>query len=350
VSIEVWQFPRAASKDELAALLKSLGYTPGENLFFPGPPGTLSFSWSEPRDFLSTSGVDASVFPLDVDGKRTWNTQNDWGLRTRTSISASSFDQEFQNKTVRAVRKAFGGRFYNDHFGNNRYTAVEPTRSTPASRGISGVLSRVSEDLHSLQYVLPEESIKVLSTSSGEITEANGKLGILKFTKQFDPSRVLYNALLPFLVAAIEHVFRETFEILLKYDTAAQSVLEAQSRKLAFAEAAALVRGELTLERIASDWYSFQNLDSIQKAYKDVLGIDIWKAIRRRRKVRKKRPMLSEALDGLIGARHGVVHEFSLDRKLDRDGFLHLLELVRTLIEVVAREVERKLGVPIELE
>jgi len=60
--------------------------------------------------------------------------------------------------------------------------------------------------------------------------------------------------------------------------------------------------------------------------------------------------MLSEALVGLIGARHGVIHKFSLDRELDRDGFLHLLELVRTLIDVVAGEVERKLGVPLEVE
>jgi hypothetical protein len=156
--------------------------------------------------------------------------------------------------------------------------------------------------------------------------------------------------LVPFLVAAIEHLFREIFEILLKYDTAAQSALQVQNRKVAFSEAAALVRGELTLEHLASDWYSFQNLDSIQKAYKEVLGIDIWKAIRRRRKVRKKRPLLSEALASLIGARHGVIHRFSLDKELDRDGFLHLLELVRTLIDVVAREVERKLGVSIETE
>ena len=60
--------------------------------------------------------------------------------------------------------------------------------------------------------------------------------------------------------------------------------------------------------------------------------------------------MLSDALGSLIGARHGVVHEFSLDSELDQDGFLHFLELVRTLIDVVAREVERKLGVPIETE
>jgi hypothetical protein len=350
VSIEIWQFPRAAARDKLVAQLKSLGYKRGENLFFSGPPGTLSFFWSEPRDFLSTSGVDASVFPLDAEGKEAWKTQNDWAIRTRTSMSASTFDQEFQNNTVRAVRKVFGGTFYNDHFGHNRYNVVPPDRSTPPSRGVSGRLSRVLEELRSLEEVLPEESVRSIGTPQGDITDENDKMGILKFTKQFDSSRVLYNALVPFLVAAIEHIFRDTFEILVKYDKAAQAVLESQSRKVSFADTAALARGELALERIASDGYSFQNLDSIQKAYKEVLSIDIWKAIRRRRKVRMKRPMLSEALKDLIGARHRVVHKIVIDRQLDRDSFLHLLELVPTLIDVVGHEVERKLQVPIVVE
>ena len=37
-----------------------------------------------------------------------------------------------------------------DHFGHNRYTTVKPTKSSPASRGVTGVLSRVSGDLESL--------------------------------------------------------------------------------------------------------------------------------------------------------------------------------------------------------
>lgn len=350
MSIEIWQFPRAATKEELVARLRSLGYKRGENLFFPGPPGTLSFFWSEPRDFLSTSGVDASVFPLDDKGKQAWKTQNDWGLRTRTSISASHFDKEFQNTTVRAVRKAFGGIFYNDHFGHNRYNVIPADDSTPPSRGISWTLSKVLQELRSLEHVLPLESITALGTPSGDITAANDKTGLLRFTKQFDPSRVLYNALLPFLVAAIEHIFKETFEILVKYDSSAQSLLESLSRKVTFKDAAALARGEISLERIASDAYSFQSLDSIQKAYRDVLSIDIWRAIRRRRKIRKKRPILSEALERLIGSRHGVVHEFALDRQLDRDDFLHLIDLVRTLVDIVAHEAQHKLGVPIHVE
>jgi hypothetical protein len=205
----------------------------------------------------------------------------------------------------------------------------------------------VKGELDALEHVLPEEQVKVLGTPSGPITEDNDHTGLLKIAQQNDPSRVIYNALVPFLVAALEHVFQETFEILLRYDEKARAVVEGQNRKLSYLDGVRLVRGDLTLEQIASSWFSFQNLDSIQKAFKDIFDIDVWKMIRTRRKVRTKLPMLSEALANLIGARHGVVHHFSLDRQLRREGFLELLHLVRAIVDVLETEMALKLKVPI---
>lgn len=344
MSIEIWQFPSKTTKDQLVKALTQLGFELGENLFWPGPPGTVSLFWAEPKDFVSTSGVDASVFPLDHQGRQAWNTSTEWALRTRTSIWASSFDKEFQNRVVRNIRKSFGGRFYNDHHGHNRYIVLEKVRSTPASRGIFSVLSRVSGELDALEHALPEEMIRALATPQGTVTDETDTIGVLRFSKELDPSRVVYNALVPFLVAAIEHFFREGFEILLKYEPGARAVLQGQNRKLSFAEAVAIERGELTTERVASGWYSFQNVDSIQKAFKEVFAIDVWKAIRRRKNVRGKLPLLGTALENLIGARHGVVHHFSLDRNLDREGFIALLHLVRALLGIMSKEIERKLG------
>jgi len=206
-------------------------------------------------------------------------------------------------------------------------------------------LTRLEGELDRLEHALPEEMAKSLITPKGEITDKNDKTGILKFTKQFDPSRIVYNALVPFLVAVLENLFRDTFEILLKYDPHAQSLLEGQNRKLSYSEACAIVSGNLTLERIASGWFSFQNINSIQKAYKDVHGIDVQKALRRRKKVRNRLPELMNALQSLIGARHGVVHHFSIDRELGREGFLGLLHLVRTILSVMGNEVEKKLSI-----
>lgn len=345
MSIEIWQFPKAASRDQLIGALKNLDFAVGENLFWPGPEGTINLFWSQPQDHLSISGVDASVFPLDDAGKTAWKTTNDWAFRTRTSIWASSFDQEHQNLTVRSIRNLFGGTFYNDHFGHNRYIVIKKVKSTPASRGIYGVLTKLEGELDSLEHALPEEMTKSLMTPKGEITDDDDVTGILQFTKRYDPSRIVYNAMVPFLLAVLEHFFRETFEILLKYDAVAQKLLEDQNKKISYAEAIAVVRRELTLERIASGWFSFQNIDSIQKAFKDIHGIDVWKALRRRKKVRDRLPVLMTALQNLIGARHGVVHHLSIDRELNRKDFLILLHLVRAVLSVMGDEVEKKLGV-----
>ena len=218
MSIEIWQYPKAATRNELIAELKSMGFELGENIFWPGPEGTINLFWSDPKDYKSTSGVDASVFPISDEGKLAWNTSNDWAVRTRTSMWASVFDKNHQNNTVRSIRKRHGGSFYNDHHGNNRYIVIEKRTSTPASRGVHGVLERLKQELDSLEQALPEEIFKSVITSSSEVTDANNDSDLFTFVKQSDPSRVVYNALIPFLVAILENFFRETFEILLKYD------------------------------------------------------------------------------------------------------------------------------------
>jgi len=347
MSIEIWQFPSSATKADLISTLKELGFSQGENIFFPGPTGTVHMFWKEPRDFVSTSGVDASVFPLDANGKRVWKTSTEWGLRTRTSVWATTFDQERQNETVRRVRKAFGGTFYNDHFGYNRYIVTAKRKSTPASRGIYGVLTLVLSELDSVEYALPPQIAHELVTPQGVITDDNDKTGILRFTKRLDPTRVLLNALIAFLVASIEHFFRETFQILVRYDPEARRKIEKQNKKASFAELVSVSRGELTVEEIVSGWYSFQNIDSIQRAFDDALGIDILRLLRRRKKVRGKLPLMHEFLADLIAQRHRVIHHFSFDRDLDRDGFLDLLHSTRVLIQSAADEIERKLGLPL---
>ena len=117
-----------------------------------------------------------------------------------------------------------------------------------------------------------------------------------------------------------------------------------QNRKITYTDAASVSRGEMTLEEIVSAWYSFQSLESISKAYKDVLEIDVWKVIRKQETVREKLLKLDESLNSLIQYRHGIVHHFTLNWQLDRDGFVDLLHLVRTLIVLMSSEIETKLG------
>ncbi len=347
MSIEVWQYPDSATGENLCQVLTGFGFQKFDNYFQPGPPGTTGFFWAAPDDFKSTSGVDASVVPLNAEWKEALSTQCDWVLRIRTSIWASSFDVEMQNAVVRRVRQEYGGHFHNDHCGRNRYTPITREPSTPASRGVYALRRQIDDELGSLEYCLPREVMEGVSFQSEGGTVVPTSPELLKIVKANDPARVLYNALVPFLVASIEHFFRGSFEILLKYSPDAQRRLAEQTKKVTYSEVMAISRGDVTPERIASNGYSFQNLDNTQKAYKEILKIDVRKALRRRKKVREKLPLLHEAVESLIQARHGVVHHFAINRGLDRDQFLDLLHLVRALVDLVSAEISQSLGTPL---
>ena len=93
-------------------------------------------------------------------------------------------------------------------------------------------------------------------------------------TSQLDPTRVLYNALVPFALAAVEHFFSQSFKILLKYDENAQMCLLKHQRKLEIGDVVAIRDGFKTLEDVVASWYSFQSIASIHAAYKEWLSID----------------------------------------------------------------------------
>ena len=217
--------------------------------------------------------------------------------------------------------------------------------STPASRGLYALFVRLETELKKLEAAVPEEMFRSLQALHGEITDENDDTGILKITRQQDPSRIIYNALIPFLISVLEHFLRESFEILLKYDSLALSKMTELNKKISINEAFALTKDEITLERIISGWYSFQNLQSIQRAFEDAFNISILKTLHRRKKVKNKIPVLLKALENLISTRHGVIHELSLNYQITREEFLELLHLVQAIINVMAEEFEKMLGV-----
>jgi hypothetical protein len=108
-----------------------------------------------------------------------------------------------------------------------------------------------------------------------------------------------------------------------------------------------LLSGERRLETVVADWYSFQNLNSINTAYRDWFGIDVWKLVRRRRKIGKRIILLEEQLNRLIEFRHGIVHHFDVDFRLGRDDLLQLLDTVSVVIETFVDHLEKERGIVI---
>ena len=95
---------------------------------------------------------------------------------------------------------------------------------------------------------------------------------------------------------------------------------------------------------MVAEWYSFQNIDSIHKAFNEWFGIDIWNLLRQRRKVGKRIASLEKRLKSLINFRHGIVHRFEVNVDLDRPGIEELIDLSILLIETFVQHVEALLG------
>ena len=335
MSIEIVLYPPKVGEKPLCKFLKECGFDPCEHLW-PWPEGAKHYQWFSQVGFESFDGVEATVYPVR-DSERELFPESKWALHTRTRVAASTIDRKRQNAVIRAARKRFGGSFCNDWYGRNRYSPTEPDRRDAVARGIYLSYEHVRGQVSALKSVLPEpfESMEKLRGTKFEV-----------FTTT-DPHRVLYNALVPFAVAAAEYFFSRCFKILLAYDAKAQQRLLEQTRKLELRDVIAIRDGQQTLEDVVASWYSFQSISSIHKAFTEWFDIDFWSVVRRRRKVGNRLPLLEKQFQQLIEFRHGLVHHFDLDLELTKEHLEEMLDLVMVLIDEFIIYLEKTRKVPI---
>jgi hypothetical protein len=337
MSIEIILHTQAKRREDISRVLKTLGYQPSNHLW-EWPTGSMHFAWFEAKDFLSYNGVEATVYKPSEDHHQLGNCL--WALHTRTTISASPADKNQQDATIRAIRADFGGNFYNDWRGRNRYTNTSPDGRDAVARGIYLAYSGIHDRLRAVRFATPSLSPQM------EKLAADKTFGVLA---QTDPNRVLYNALVPFAVATLEAFFSRTFKILLQYDNKAQERLAKQSRKIDMPDVMAIRDGSKSLEDVVADWYSFQNLDSIHSAFSEWLRIDFWKIIRtgKKRKIGNTVALLEERMNQIIQFRHGVVHRMELDATLDKNGIDNIYATTMAVIDAFVDHLEQSRGVPI---
>ena len=329
MSVVINLYVPSASRSDLRGHLLESAFSRRSKRFIVRPNGGLDyFYWFEEKDYRSFNGVEAVIFETSESERREFRGGT-LSLYTRTRAGASTFDREKQNEVIRTARKAFGGRFENDGYGVNRYTPIWDDPRTPAGRGIWLLYEEITDRLEAVSYVLPDEQ--------AAFRDLPKELAVLR---EFDPSRVLYNALLPFLLAAIERFFRETFIILLRYDERAKNKIREDTKKIETREALAISKGERIIEATIADRYSFQNINQIHNAFGDWLGLDIWQLIRRDKKTKRAVRTLEEAISTLVGHRHDVVHGFLFDPSVDRQALLRFFTATTSLVDLLVSHLE----------
>lgn len=311
-------YPQNANKKELVSFVKSFGNIQQTTHLWDWPEGSVHYRWFDEVDYASVTGVEVTIYP--VPNEESTYTDNRWAMHVRNTYSASWADVNMLNTFLRKGRKKFGGNVIGD-YGKNRYAPLWSDDSTPMSRGLSWVRSLTDRNLDAVIYSLPKEM--ELGVSGNDMEE------FLNIVKQNDPSRVIYNGLIPFLISTLEFYLKNIFIISLRYDPGAQ--LKVADRGL-------------TVEQI-SDKISFQDLRNVNKAFRSWLGIDI--------KERLDDPcgepeVIWKQLNNLIQYRHDIIHQMGVDSKLSRNDFIKQAELVKKAMEAILDVLVKKYEITVD--
>ncbi len=335
---DVTLYPKKATRKELSNYLESLGFERCVH-FWDWPKGTLNYSWFDHEDYKSIDGVSADIYPISDEERSI--SGNEWALHVRNTYSASWHDVAMLNRVLKGARKQFGGTIKGD-YGTNKYAPMWEDKSTPISRGISGVYQHIKQELSAVKYALPEPSINHPQPPGGKIDD------FIEFTKSLDPSRVIYNGLVPFAVSMFEYFFSQAFQILIAYDNLALEKRANHKSKIEFSAVLDVHSKKRSIENLIAENYTFQNLDQLNKAYKDWLDIDVRKILFKKKRIGESVAFLENRISEIIQYRHGIVHHFAIDKSLTKDAYIHILDAISMAIEEFVLFIEKKYQIAID--
>lgn len=339
MSIVIEYNPDKASKESLRDFLISEGFIKCKYFLSPFPKGSLYLSWFDETDYKSLDGIEAVVYPKEENSKI-----SKWAIFTRSRVWASAYEKQKQNEVIKNARKLFGGNFYNDAAGWNRYTVIDKSEFLlPQESGIFQVYERIKSQIFNLKGALDDHKESGFELSPGTHKD------IVKMVNDNRPSLALYNSLLPFLVSVLEHYFRELFTVLIEFDKTGNSrIQDLKLRELkefnTIEDIYRIAQKEDKIERLIAKGYNFQNLEIVTQAFKKILDIDIKRILKTRKKIGSKTVMIFDELEDLIQRRHWMIHHFSFSTDVDKEKFIYFLNLTNTAIDLITIELEKTKG------
>lgn len=283
MSVEITLYTKKASKTGLSNYLLANGFT--KTRHFLDEMNTnemLNFMWFGFDNYESSTGVEAMVLKSSEWERKKYNC-SEWVLYTRTRSSGTFEDKQKQNEIIKIARQQFGGTFYNDWYGTNRYINLEDyEKFTPLEKAISIIANNSLEKLNQIRHCLGGYKNEISETLAN-IESKNMRM--LLMSK--DPSIILYNSLIPFLVSVLEYFFGQCFSVYIKYDKTARRQLTEEKVKIGITEVISILEKENSLEQIIAQTYNFQNLESTNRAFKKYVSIDILATLSKKKRINK---------------------------------------------------------------
>lgn len=274
------------------------------------------FYWFDSTDYKSINGVELSIYQKN---KKLIVT-------TRTNESRSYYDLVHQNKTIRLLKKHFGGVFTTD-YGKGRYLKPKGQPLEPAASGCYLAFNSFGTNLIRAQlYFKNRKSTKEQETSD------------IDFLNRFNPRLISNNLLLPFLISILEDYWKSTFVVLLKYSNNKEAVLK--SNKISADRLVQISKGELSVEQGFADSMSFARISIVCNHFK-ALDKSIAFASVLKKPYRKRKKNLFDSLEEMAHTRNIIIHEASYPIILDDDYIRDSLNILNDSIERCYRELTK---------
>lgn len=252
------------------------------------------YYWFDEKEYRSWTGVELSIYMQD----------ESICVETKTPIGRSFYDLTHQNKTIRLLKRVFGGWSQTDE-GKGRF--LRP-RSGPPHPSESG--TRLAYHRFGLNLITANTFFRSREFGKKQVPGKHQ----LWLDATSNPWIVANNLLVPFVVSIIEDYFRSSYVALLSHSEKRSGVVRAAryfpDQMVAIAEA------RKTVEEAIAEAQSFQNLGSVCQAIKSLDSrVDLAGALRKPYRRRKK--TLYESLEALIEMRHPIVHRAQIFPSLD---------------------------------
>ncbi|WP_278352427.1 hypothetical protein [Chryseobacterium gleum] len=343
MSVEIILYTKNATKTGLTKFLLENGFQKTKHFIEEANnENSLHYIWYEFNNYQSSTGVEASIQKVAIEEQSNLKS-SEWILHTRTRSSGSFEDKQKQNEIIRKARKQFGGTFYNDWYGTNKYINLDDyPQFSPLEKSLSIISNNSIDKIEKLRDCLEGYQNKTSDLIS------NIQYDFIKaLIKNNDPSIILYNSLIPFLVSVIEYFFSQSFSSHLKYDTNCKEIIANEKIKIDMSEVLNITNNINSIEAIVTKYYNFQNIESINRAYKKYLNIDIRSVLSCKKKINSKIFRVITKLDEILNARHSFVHELDINYDITKDLYFSYLKTIEVIIELMLVEFKNK-GLKIE--
>ena len=289
------KFTSITNIKDISELIELLGYTYSGIIPSREVDELREYFWFDENDYKSWSGVEISIY----------KKEGVVFVETRTPIGRSFFDLEQQNKTIRLLRKYFGGSFETDE-GKGRYLHPHSSPPTPPASGCHLAFQRFGSNLITGHLYFMNRNFKSpkMKPSGNYILE------------KMDPWLISNNLLLPFLVSIFEDYWKSTYISLLRYSMKKETLFK--SGRISRDRLAAVSENHISIEHAFAETLSFQRIVVVCSHFKS-LDPDLDFAVVLRKPYRRRNISLFDSLDQMTDLRHQVIHRAEINHHVTED-------------------------------